>query len=61
MWFHALRGGTNRPSSPFLHAPARANVALLISQPMSEVAQTLTGIGADDPREMALIGKSKIG
>jgi hypothetical protein len=31
------------------------------AQSLSEFAQSLTGVGADDPREMALVDKSEIG
>jgi hypothetical protein len=49
------------PSSPFLQRPAPAKVILPISQSVSERAQPLTGIGAHDPREVALINESEIG
>jgi hypothetical protein len=49
------------PSSPFLQRPAPAKVILPISQSISERAQALTGVGAHDPREMALINESEIG
>src|SRR5919197_5453673 len=50
----------DRACSPFLCGPTHADVRATISQPMSEHAWALTGVGAEDPREMALIDESKI-